>query len=660
MHGPLFSSLLALVLGTSQLGCSVLNWVGIIPPDTPRLPAPPVSHEAEQCGAGPLPVAYGTPGEPIWGAADFHNHPAANVGFGGRVIWGEAFHEGGEAAALPTCGSTDLCLSGYREEFLCEEVACRLVPDPAACREVCNRNRCNDNKPHGHFGLADPVGLMRDGGPHRPGGYPDYAGWPNFKTHTHQQQYHAWLRRAFEGGLKLIVALTVSNEILCQAHGHDSACDDTSTSDRQIDEVLRMERYIDYMNDCAYNGNGWFRVARSPRLAREIIASGAMAVVLGLEVDAPFNCYKNGGCTEESVVAEIERYRARGVRHVFPVHLFDNAIGGAAVKEDVLNLGNFVLTGGLFNVYDCKPAGYGFQFGDVSKMPRAVLGAMAARFGVSYPAYPDVGAHCNSRGLTKFGDHVVRALMRSKMIIDVDHMSVRTRTAVLDRADACEYPGIVSGHSGFIELLKGDARKEGELTAAEVGRIVRRGGLIAPLLAQGDLDGFAGDPSDKRIANDCGNSAHTFAQAYRYAVRQVTSAAGAANKDITEERRKRSVAVGFGSDMNGMATLPAPRFGLFACGTRKEPKGAKPVVYAQSDPGLRKPGDLATPSQMSSGSKTFDINTHGFAHMGMFPDFVAELQTVGLSPGELKPLFSAAEAYIRMWELAESEPPKCQ
>jgi len=48
----------------------------------------------------------------------------------------------------------------------------------------------------------------------------------------------------------------------------------------------------------------------------------------------------------------------------------------------------------------------------------------------------------------------------------------------------------------------------------------------------------------------------------------------------------------------------------------------------------------------------FDINVDGYAHAGMFPDFVAELRAIGLTEKDLEPLFSSAEAYIRMWERA--------
>ncbi len=55
-----------------------------------------------------------------------------------------------------------------------------------------------------------------------------------------------------------------------------------------------------------------------------------------------------------------------------------------------------------------------------------------------------------------------------------------------------------------------------------------------------------------------------------------------------------------------------------------------------------------------TGDRTFDINEDGLAHVGLVPDFLAELKNVGVSDADLDPLFNSAEAYIRMWEKAET------
>jgi hypothetical protein len=41
------------------------------------------------------------------------------------------------------------------------------------------------------------------------------------------------------------------------------------------------------------------------------------------------------------------------------------------------------------------------------------------------------------------------------------------------------------------------------------------------------------------------------------------------------------------------------------------------------------------------------------AHYGLFPDFVQDLRSQGVTDQELGPLFRSAEAYIQMWSKAE-------
>jgi uncharacterized protein (TIGR02145 family) len=49
-------------------------------------------------------------------------------------------------------------------------------------------------------------------------------------------------------------------------------------------------------------------------------------------------------------------------------------------------------------------------------------------------------------------------------------------------------------------------------------------------------------------------------------------------------------------------------------------------------------------------NRWWDFNIDGMAHYGMMPDFFQDLRNIGLSPGQLTPLFNSAEDYIQMWE----------
>jgi hypothetical protein len=49
----------------------------------------------------------------------------------------------------------------------------------------------------------------------------------------------------------------------------------------------------------------------------------------------------------------------------------------------------------------------------------------------------------------------------------------------------------------------------------------------------------------------------------------------------------------------------------------------------------------------------FNYNEDGMAHMGLVPDFIADMRVVGLSVDDLRPLFRSAEAYVALWERIE-------
>lgn len=630
-------------LALTLLGCQSLLLPGWLPPLTPPQPIVP---EPTMCGAHNYPALVPLPEGPIKGAADFHNHQFANLGFGGRLLAGKAFDERGVEHALSVCGAEGLCVDD-REAAVCR-LACAFATDGDGCRAKCDGAKCSSSPPHGHFGWSDPVGMaLGQGYGHVVRGYPEFQGWPNYNTYTHQQEYYTWLHRAFQGGLKLMVMLAVTNETLCQFLGHDHPCDDMTNVDLQLAEARKLEAFIDEQGDCEVNGNGWYRIAESPAQARKIIEDGAMAVVLGIEVDTLFNCRQSGNCNEASVVAQIQKYKAKGVRHVFPVHLMDNGIGGAATVNDFFNFGNVVVNHRQLAVRDCKSEGYSFRFGSPSMKANEVLHAMASKLGVDYPDYSKesaLGAHCNKLGLDpKLGAPALAALMNARMLVDVDHMSALSRREALAVAKTCNYPGVVSGHSGFTKLTRGQEQSEGQLRDDDVTSIVERGGLFAPILNQGSREELIKyEREGSKVEHDCGSSAKSFAQAYLYAV------------DAVKARKQGPVGVGFGSDINGFAGLPAPRFGPYACGG-----DGVPQTNAVSYPFQPLHGSVTSMERFQAGYRVFDINLDGFAHMGLFPDFVQELLAIGLTPHDLEPLFDSAEAYIQMWDAAEKRTLSC-
>ena len=399
----------------------------------------------------------------IWGFADIHNHQFAHLGFGGLALHGGAF---GEVSTVP-----DHC-----------------------------------NAVHGPGGSLDFVGQamssLAAGRPligHLVGGWPEFDGWPRWNSYTHQSVYEEWLLRAVEGGLRLMVMLAVNNEFLAsivnRAAGRTS--DDMEGVDLQLMAAKGMESYIDAKSGGP--GNGWYRIVTTPDEARTVMEAGKLAVVLGVEVDFLFGCHVEADLNLPALRERLDRYYDIGVRHLFPIHFADNGFGGVAFQNPLEYDPNF---------------GAGTEVNPLSSVALSLY-PVTTSDGTFY-GYAARTGRCNVRGLTGLGMTLILEMISRGMIIDVDHMSARSRSDTLDLCEAVEYP-VVSSHTGFVDIAIGDKRHEGQLTAREVERIRRLGGLVACIVNQGRLEQittFAG-PGQTPIPHANGGTSNTWLQAYR-------------------------------------------------------------------------------------------------------------------------------------------------
>lgn len=562
----------------------------------------------------------------ICGIADMHNHQFANLGFGGLVMWGSPFDPQGIAAALPWC---DFAALSAVDMF-----GLPLPPTP----QVQGDGSIKLVVPvHGAAGLKDAIGMaMNEGFGHKVGGVPEFDGWPRWNSYDHQGVYVDWLKRAHDGGLRLMVMHAVNNATFCslsnQLQGY--GCNDMDAVDRQLDGAKQLEQYVDSLSGGP--GQGWYRIVYTPKEARDAIAKGQLAVVLGIEVDNLFNCSLNSTCTELNVRSNLDKYYQKGVRHFYPVHVYDNAFGGSAMYDAALNFGNKVSTGSWFSAYDCSADGFQFQLNHPT-----LLGNFIQTVGLGGSVLPPVytgGGQCNVRTLTPLGESLIKKAMSHKMLIEVDHMSKPTADAALQLAAQYQYP-MVGGHTGFVESSLGPKKSEGQKTPEQLASIYQLGGMVGVISEQGKTNEIG--TISTNIQHDCGHSSKSWAQAYLYAVRQTGG----------------SAPVGIGTDFNGFAGQPAPRFGDEACDGDRLARQTGGVGYPFTIIG----GNGEKMNHSVVGAKTFDYNYDGFAHMGMLPDFVQDLRSMGLTDTDLKPLFRSAEGYIEMWERAESKnlfPPK--
>jgi microsomal dipeptidase-like Zn-dependent dipeptidase len=600
------------------------------------------------------------PASPLRGFADLHVHAFAHLAHGGGVFSGMPYSATG--------GVNDALKQDYGTNLLLVDRFGVPQPPPTCPSFLPN---CGLRLFHGDHPIAgagnDQVGVgTKDGGDRflfgaeSNLGAPVFNGWPVWTTTTHQQTYHAWMERAWRGGMRLMVMLAVTNEALCRTSKRllGTDCADGMASIRaQLAEASALQDYIDGLSGGP--GQGWFRIVRSPAEARQVIEDGKLAVVLGIEMDNLFNCKfderdpKTGFCTDSSVRAWVDEMHTLGVRHMFPVHNFDNAFGSPATWQDAIHIGNRGVEGKWWDAEDCPGEEYGFKLNDGLFSVLGNLFLTLFGFGVvDVPPPPPGDASCNSRGLTSLGTVLIDQMIRRGMLIDVDHMSAKAfdETLAIARSYSPPYP-VVASHVQFLALNQESISHERMRTPGQLQQIKDVGGMVAAMLKddQQDTDniGRKFNVPFASLPDDCRHSSKTWAQMYRYAVEMMGNAP-----------------VAFGSDFNGVAGHIGPRFGHDACGGEATAIGApeKEARLAERRAQLQEP-DLDYPftipgfgsfDRQVTGQKTFDFNVDGLAHIGLLPDLIADLTVIGLTPSEIDPLFRSAEAYVAMWERATS------
>ncbi|MFF1901906.1 discoidin domain-containing protein [Kitasatospora sp. NPDC058218] len=443
-------------------------------------PAPGASGETGWWNpvARPAPDSQiGVTGEPfrgtdaqgrVRGFVDAHDHLMSNEAFGGRLLCGSTFSESGIADALKDCP---------------------------------------EHYPDGSLAIFDFVTKGGDG-KHDPVGWPTFKDWPAHDSLTHEQNYYAWVERAWRGGQRVLVDDLVTNGVICSIYFFkDRGCDEMDSIRLQARKTYELQAYIDRMYGGA--GKGWFRIVTDSAQAREVVKQGKLAVVLGVETSEPFGCKQIldvAQCSRADIDRGLDELYGLGVRSMFLCHKFDNALCGVRFDEGALgtaiNVGQFLSTGTFWATEQCagpqhdNPIGLAPAPGAQSSLPP----------GVAVPSYA-TGAQCNTRGLTELGEYAVRGMMQRKMMLEVDHMSVKAADRAFDILESASYPGVISSHSWM------------DLDWTE--RVYKLGGFVAQYM----------------------NGAEAFSSEA---------------KRTDALRDKYGVGYGYGTDMNGLGGWPAP------------------------------------------------------------------------------------------------------
>jgi len=545
----------------------------------------------------------------VYGVAEIHSHILTNAGFGGGGIFhGAPFHRLGVEHALPDCtrahgtdGRRDVMGFFYDQDV---KFDLNSILPIATSGEVPGFN-------------------------HNTAGYPKFTEWPNsWRRSTHQVMYYRWIERAYLAGLRLLVQHATGNSVMCQltlavkAQKTLYSCNDMVSVDRSIDSMYALERYIDAQ--AGGPGKGWLRIVTTPKAAREVINQGKLAIVLGIEISNLFDCFLTPpkgfkACTAESVNAKLEKYHKRGVRVVFPVHKFDNGFSAGDGHRGIIELGNFINSGHFSNfITKCEGAKSSFDRGNVtfgglnkpretymSKAPHDLSGFVKDPIATLVPFLNNIrapalkGSYCQKHGLTQLGKTLFSQLMKKGMIVDIAHLPQRALEEAYQILEKNNYPATKTHGS------------------SNDGRIYALGGMVGAGLGR------------------CGDENKPGAMG-----RSLENAVALAKKKGAYPAEALSF------DLNGFAGGPRPRFGT---NSRCKAKQTKPITY----PFKSYDGNV-TFTQPKLGERKVDFNKEGMIHIGLLPELIEDARRDGVTDKALEPLFRSAEAYIRMWEKAES------
>lgn len=317
-------------------------------------------------------------------------------------------------------------------------------------------------------------------------GAPSYDHWPYARSVSHQQMHVTQMRRAYEGGQRLMIASVTDNEFLTDMWtkvGYNAGGNPVPAIDPDFgfNSAVKQIKFIKSLVDL---NSGWMQIASSAADARKIIAADKLAIILSIEMDT---------LTAAQVLKLVDDY---GVRHVIPIHLINNDFGGTAVYSDAFNAvndfvhstredGKLNLDGFLRVAYDKsldfrlgwpkypRPEGFNLVKGgamNIDPVPNTVYVLLG------YNSASSLGGHRNKLGLSDAGFELLHKLALRGVLIDVAHMSYKSTGDALGRAMRWGYP-VMNSHTNFREA-DGSAHSERDLHRDHAKLIAKLGGVV--------------------------------------------------------------------------------------------------------------------------------------------------------------------------------------
>jgi hypothetical protein len=289
--------------------------------------------------------------------------------------------------------------------------------------------------------------------PHDTTGWPKLTEWRRDNL-TYDGVYWRWVERDWMAGERLMVMPVNENRILCELQANRRTnCDEMDTTNLELDDIYKLQDYVDAQ--AGGPGKGFFQIVTDPFQARQVINEGKMAVVLEMEISEPFGCrglQDSSSCDQSQVDQQLQELYDRGVRSSLLLNKFDNPLTGVRFDGGeiglLINGGNKLSSGSFWSAETCKGPEHDNEIFTGSPEASGFIADQLNTMGVppgTFPAYPSA-PHCNTRGLTPLGAHVVEDMMDHGMIVNPDHMSQAGVDGTLKLAEQRHYSGVISPH----------------------------------------------------------------------------------------------------------------------------------------------------------------------------------------------------------------------
>lgn len=574
----------------------------------------------------------------LYGIADIHNHMAAEDLAAQFGIGGKAFSPYGIESAIGSCAANH----GNNGQVQVMTAFFGSGEDLGVDLEDKKLSSLSSKKQESKS--ISPGDIIQHVNGHEVEGYPYFKDWPKFNDAGHGFHYYKWMDRARLGGLRLMTVYSTNSNAACKIGREfgkifagsgtfpdltrdevgNRTCDGNELHVNQMEKMYQLEDYIDAQN--GGKDKGWMEIVTSPKEARKAVGQGRLAIVLGAEIDDLFNCVLGAenptSCSFQHIEDSVEELYQQGVRAVFPSKHYSTYFSGAQHNDGQREMIQLVHNGTSSDWEVCENGREEVPFlsqnsrekmTDIERIgfDLLLLGLGSNQSNLKhYPEdLPENYGYCNSAGLTDKGEFLIHALMKRGMMIDLDHTGRKSIDQVTELTERFDYPRLATHKDDITPVSE---------------KYYENQGMISPLTYKFHENG-------KRICEH-----------------PVSTDFIERNKVFADKSKeiKGIRAIAFSTDFSGSVPALGPRF------NEEVNKCVNYDFNTKVDYPFYSFDKKVKFEKQKTGFREFDYNTDGFAHYGMLPDMVRDLQSQGYTRKEIKPLFLGAESYIRTWEQA--------